>query len=494
MKEPTHQTCLEAEGFKAIPGRSAPDCGACMESGCGCCQYWSGVVRDVVNAAGGILKMARKIAGTADGKETENLRARVESLEGDNKRHVDANRKLSARANGISMPSSKKKANPGKAGRPKGQKATINKRPDKADCTEIVDFDRCPGCGGKNISENPTDKYDRIVKRLDLIVKTIKYVTVRRWCRDCKKQVSAKPPETSPHARYGANIGAVLNFLNMSGLSHARSAEFAGDALGTPVSCSSAYRNKISRARQMAPERDAVREEILKEPHLGADEFHWPLEGGRRGYGVVALGKRSCLVEIVDSRKIKTIKGVLPGYGGTLTQDSYPAWLHVGSARQMCVVHQERLVQKDLEWNPGGDVAEFLAGLSAVHKKIYRAWRVKDPHSREVAADCIDSELAGLFAAPYKDDKYGTIAKYRKRRYREGYYMTTCLRIPGISPDNNAVERANRRFVSVRNDGGGNRSRKGMDANSVLFTLLATDRVRGEKFFDHLVRSASGDG
>ena len=142
----------------------------------------------------------------------------------------------------------------------------------------------------------------------------------------------------------------------------------------------------------------------------------------------------------------------------------------------MCVVHQERLVQfKDLELESrrGRDRIP-QSGLSAVHRKIYRAWRVKDPYSRAVAADCIDSELAGLFAAPYQDDRHGTIAKYRKRRYREGYYMTTCLRTPGISPDNNAVERANRRFVSVRIDGGGNRSRKGMDANSVLFTMLAT--------------------
>ena len=484
---------MEEEGFKAILERSAQDCGACMKSECRCCQYWSGVVRDAMDAAVKTLKMAREVAGASDGNEAESLQAQVKSLKEDNKKHAEANRKLSARANGISMPSSKKKTNPGKAGRPKGQKATINKRPDKVDCTEIIDFDRCPGCGGKNVSEKPTGEYDRIVKTLTLLVKTIKYVTVRRWCRDCKKQVSARPPGTAPHARYGANVGAVLNFLNMSGLSHARSAEFAGDALGTPVSCSSAYRNKISRALQMAPERDAVRKKILKEPHLGADEFHWPLKG-RRGYGVVALGKESCLVEIVDSRKTKTIKGVLPGYEGIITQDSYPAWLHVGSARQMCVVHQERLVQKDLEWNPGEDVTEFLAGLSAVHKKIYRAWRVKDPYSRAVAADCIDSELAGLFAAPYQDDRHGTIAKYRKRRYREGYYMTTCLRTPGISPDNNAVERANRRFVSVRNDGGGNRSRKGMDANSVLFTMLATDRVRRESFFDHLVRSASGDG
>ena len=109
----------------------------------------------------------------------------------------------------------------------------------------------------------------------------------------------------------------------------------------------------------MAPERDAVRKKILKEPHLGVDEFHWPLKWGRRGYGVVALGKGLCLVEVVDSCDIKTLKGVLPGYEGIVKQDSYSAWLHVWSARQMCVENQERLAQKDLVLNPGGDVAKF---------------------------------------------------------------------------------------------------------------------------------------
>ena len=171
-----------------------------MKSECRCCQYWSGVVRDAMDAAVKTLKMAREVAGASDGNEAESLQAQVKSLKEDNKKHAEANRELSARANKISMPSSKKKTNPGKAGRPKGQKATINKRPDKVDCTEIVDFDRCPGCGGKNVSEKPTGEYDRIVKTLTLLVKTIKYVTVRRWCRDCKKQVSSKPPRTGYHA------------------------------------------------------------------------------------------------------------------------------------------------------------------------------------------------------------------------------------------------------------------------------------------------------
>lgn len=94
----------------------------------------------------------------------------------------------------------------------------------------------------------------------------------------------------------------------------------------------------------------------------------------------------------------------------------------------------------------------------------------------------------------YEDDEYNTIAKRQKRHRREGYYMSTHLYNKDVSVDSNSVEQVNRRFVSVRNDGGGNRGQKGMDANSVLFTLKATDWINKRSFFDHLVRSASGDG
>ena len=75
-----------------------------------------------------------------------------------------------------------------------------------------------------------------------------------------------------------------------------------------------------------------------------------------------------------------------------------------------------------------------------------------------------------------------------------GYFYTTHLYHPEIDPDNNPVERVNRKFVAIRNDGGGNRSADGMKANSVLFTIMATDRINGASFFDHLVRASSGNG
>ena len=61
----------------------------------------------------------------------------------------------------------------------------------------------------------------------------------------------------------------------------------------------------------------------------------------------------------------------------------------------------------------------------------------------------------------------------------------------GVRPDNNDVERTNRVFVSIKNDdgGGGNRTSRGMEANSILFTLLATGKIRGESFFDMLCKA-----
>ena len=492
---------MEAEEFKAMhePSSSSspqipPDAGACMEPGCRCCRHWAKMFGHMIVQTRKILETVCEIAGEsdADRKEIGDLQALASSLTEDNKRYAKANRELNVKANKISVPAAKKKAGPRKAGRPKGQKPTVNCRPERVDRVEEIDCKECPDCGG-GLSGAVTAEYDRMVTVMRVISENVRYVIKRRWCRGCKKQVSGRVPGAAKHARRSSNFDAAMTSLNMGGMSHARAAEFGSDALKHEISRSSAYRGKIEQAGRMAPERDSVKERVLEAPHLNADEFHLPL-AGKRGYGIVALAKNHCLVKVAGSRNIKTLCQTLPDYRGTITQDSYPGWLHVGSCRQMCVWHQERLVQKDLLTNPGGDVPTFLGRLSAIHKKIYRASRIKDGHSRIVAARCIDSELRELMSEQFTDDRHGIITRHKKRNPREGYFMTTCLHVDGVNPDNNAVERVNRRFVAIRSDGGGNRSQKGMDANSILFTLLATDRINGNSFFDHLVRSSSGYG
>ena len=62
-----------------------------------------------------------------------------------------------------------------------------------------------------------------------------------------------------------------------------------------------------------------------------------------------------------------------------------------------------------------------------------------------------------LMNADWEDDSQGTINRYRKRYRGEGYYPSTFLRKKGVKSGNNDVERMNRKFVSIRDDGGGTR-------------------------------------
>ena len=162
----------------------------------------------------------------------------------------------------------------------------------------------------------------------------------------------------------------------------------------------------------------------------------------------------------------------------------------------MCLSHQTRLPKKDITYeNPKGAVLRFLNTLVQIFKQFYKADEIDDPHTREVDSYCLDSQLRQLMnndwtkEKDWEGDKEGIINRFKKRWRREGYHMSTFLHIKGIPPDNNDVERTNRIFVSIKNDGGdGNRTSRGMYANSILFTLLATGKISGESFFDMLCK------
>ena len=199
------------------------------------------------------------------------------------------------------------------------------------------------------------------------------------------------------------------------------------------------------------------------------------------------------MMEVVHSRDIKTLKRFLDRYGGILIHDSYTGWLHIGSHHQLCIWHQMRLVKKDLKYLAlDGETAGFLNGLMATYKRCYDTDKTVDLRERIAAADRLDSEFNGLMSAEYAD-RDGHIARYKKRFAREGKFLTTYLRKEGVVIDNNPVERTNRKVVCVRDDGGGNRSEKGMKANSILLAAMATDLLNDVSFFDHIVEAASGD-
>ena len=60
--------------------------------------------------------------------------------------------------------------------------------------------------------------------------------------------------------------------------------------------------------------------------------------------------------------------------------------------------------------------------------------------SRRVAADCLGESMRKLMNHEWKDDRQGTVERYRKRYRREGYPLSTFLRKDEIKSGNNDVE------------------------------------------------------
>lgn len=453
------------------------------------------------------------------------MRAENTALADDNKRYSKANRELNAKANGIKIPKSRTQESKDKEhdcdkqgvkavsaldtpkskrrGRPPGQPATINRRPEKIDRVETVDCTKCPKDAGHTLSEKPTSTFSRVVNILHVYVETVKFVRNRRYCRDCKQQVYADIPGVAPYARTSANHSAIAVALNMSGLSHGKIAKFSTEALNSKMSRSWSYRNKIATSNMLAAEYDMIRQKILEEPYLLGDEFHWPVPmppeieeklGLKGGHALVALGRGCGIVLVSYDRAIPTLQKFLPNYDGIIGQDSYPAWFHVGSDHQMCLLHQIRIAKKDLKYkNPKGDVKEFLERYVDLLWQYYRARLIKGKHTRMVAANCLNSLMRELINRDWKDDGDHTIQRYKKRWKREGWFVFTFLAHDYVDADSNAIERVNRGFVSIRNDGGGNRSPNGMKANSILFTILVTCKVQNKSFYEH-IKNALGHG
>ena len=294
--------------------------------------------------------------------------------------------------------------------------------------------------------------------------------------------------------------GMIVSDLNLpmwsGGITHkiyGGTAELSSDFLKAPVSRSGSYRRKVRTATALRPDYEAVRERLVKEEVLHCDELWWPL-GKKKGVVVTVQGRTGCLMSVETSRSSETLKHIIGDFQGITVQDSYTGWLHIGANHQMCIYHQMRLIKWDLKYRRlDGETTAFLKELLSIHKGIYEASRGGDEGIRLAEADRLDVELAALMGRRW-EDKGGNIGRYRKRYRRESRFLTVCLRVPGVPPDNNPVERSNRKVVAARSDGGGNRSGKGMETNSILFTNMVTDWLAGRSFFDHMVLAASGDG
>ncbi len=126
--------------------QASPDARPRNRQDCKCCSYRKAVfdtLLDAVAKTAGMPENPPAVTGSNEYLVRECLKAR-EDAEMEKEKYAGLNKRLNLTVNRIRTVTVSDRKSSGKRGRPKGQKATINMRPEDIDRDETVDCKECP--------------------------------------------------------------------------------------------------------------------------------------------------------------------------------------------------------------------------------------------------------------------------------------------------------------------------------------------------------------
>jgi transposase len=361
--------------------------------------------------------------------------------------------------------------------------------------TQELTLQACPGCHGP-VSDS-VETYAAYVEDIVFTPKSVTEYTVHRhWCTNCHKLVRPTIPNVLPGMQLGLNT--VLFVL----IEHYRAkktdeqiVESLDRYFGLAVSS-----GEISEIRHKAAQYfqgryhgivSAIRTAIV----IYADETGWFVRAKHgQCWHISAPEVPAVLYKIADTRAKDELQSILgEGFGGITVSDFYHAYDNVGSDQQKCWVHLLRESHLLARGSPASRERAYLHHqLTTIYYEIVKFRRVSWVASKaQKLEQQLDKRLACLAKRRWQDSgcqRLGKrICKYLKQ-------LLTCVRIPGVLPENNTAERNLRPVVVQRKISHGNRSPKGARTYEINKSVIETFRLEGgdliAKLKDSLWRAA----
>ena len=388
----------------------------------------------------------------------------------------------------------KPKRDPKKPGRKPGSKYGLQAVraipvPDKtfeAPCPE-----QCP-CGGKVGAEGSIDLYQVDIPPIQ--PETWKFVVGHGHCQECGRRVRGQHPLLISKAfevgtvHFGPRLLAFAAFQKMiCGVSYDKIRLGFEQMLGFPVARSTLCRAMQRLARCAKPTRDALVEALRASPVVYADETGWK-QGGRRVWLWVFTNLRETVYEILPGRGFEQAASVLgKNYAGTLGVDGWAPYRCFKEATlQTCYNHLLHRCHELLETATRGAV-RFPRLVKAILRHALALRDRRDageisPHGLRVAKGLLQAKMNRLLHGRFTNPANQRFAKHL-RRYRDNLFVF--LDRADVEATNYPVEQDIRiAVVNRKTCGGGNRTAKGAQAQSILMSVLQSCRHKGIRVID----------
>jgi transposase len=307
-------------------------------------------------------------------------------------------------------------------------------------------------------------------------------------CTQCGHRMRGRHPRQTSQAvgvagvQIGPGVISLAAFLNkVGGLSYGKIATVLEQMAGFRVARSTLCRALLRTATKSQPIYQELVETIRTSPVVYPDESGWR-EGGVRAWLWAFTNRLETVYLIARGRGFAEASEILgKEYAGTLVADGWaPYRCFAQATHQTCLAHLLRRCREMLETAQGGAVRfprrvqEILSEALAVRdRRQAKAISLQDV---QTAKGQLTAQMDQLLSGNFTHDGNRRLAKHL-RCNREALFLF--LDREDIEATNWPAEHAIRPAVVNRKSCGGNRTRRGAEAQAVLMSLLRTFQQRG---------------
>jgi hypothetical protein len=340
----------------------------------------------------------------------------------------------------------------------------------------------CPVCRGTLTDRHTHDYFEEDIEFNPPRKVVRKHTVETGWCKRCKKQRSAIPlPSAS--VILGAQTQRFTTYLSVVlRLSYTNIQSILQEGYGFPLSQGEITKILCREGERLRAERERLKDRIRGEPAVHQDETSWKVFRGNgtgtHAWVMVGGASGDMVYELGTSRGKGVSQGLLSDSDAVVVTDDYGAYRTL-KKHQLCWTHINRKLRDLAQSGVLKGAAHQTAATAhrtfqGIYASISRALQWKQPKR---AYPSLLSKLK-TFTRVHSGDPSKLRQIKRQVAARTQNYLT-CLRYPGVAPDNNAAERALRHLVIKRKVSFGSYSAKTAETLAILTSVLLSYRNQG---------------
>ena len=222
-------------------------------------------------------------------------------------------------------------------------------------------------CIHGHLLSDPTETVPRLYEDIvDGSLVGIECRVVRRYCRACRRQISADVPGVVPKERFGVNLMSLEAIMRMYCIPYGIIQSLVNIIYRTSLAKSTVIHHVDIVARSLIPLYEDLLEHVFFSRHIYGDETTWRIAGVLHWLWVLA-GDDATVFHADKSRGGDVLEMLIGGYGGHVTSDSHAAWNRVGLTHQKCHFHYLSGIRRTLRMkSPGPEFKKFSQTLKKI--------------------------------------------------------------------------------------------------------------------------------